>query len=292
MTTLVPADVNDAIVVDEVGIETGLYRDYRLKTSYQPIFRREGESLRPVAVDAFVAPFRDGVLVPPVEWSGAVDGDGDRRFVKELCRTLHLHNHHNIGVPALALHISYDTGAAADEAGAIAGARALLDRLGEIGPDARQLVCEVRGNQAAGAATLAAAAQEMRGHGAKVAVCDFGVGPTTMSLIEILKPEIVRVDGAWFRALCREQAAVKLLGPIVELLRQVGAAVLIEGIEATQQLEAGLSSGAEFFQGSRLAPPALAGTLFDMTARPLAALLYPNEKVVPLFAAAGKHQRL
>lgn len=290
MTTHAAAAVDAAIVVDEVGIETGVYRDYRLKTSYQPIFRREGESLRPVAVDAFVAPFHAGALVPVAEWSGAVDDD-DRQFIRALCQALHLRNHRNIGVPGLKLHIGYDAGAPADQAAAIGRFEKLLGSLEGLDLDPRQLVCELRGNQTAGGAMLAVLAAEMRGHGVTMAVCDFGTGHSTMSQIEMLKPQMVRVDGAWFRALCRERAAVKLLGPIVRLLRQIGAAVLIDGIETTTQLEAALASGAEYVQGSRLAPPALAGTLFDSAARPLSVLLYPNEKVVPLFAASAKHQR-
>ena len=44
-TFLQLGDVEKAIIADEIGLETGIYGQYRLKTSYQPIFRRDGATL-------------------------------------------------------------------------------------------------------------------------------------------------------------------------------------------------------------------------------------------------------
>ncbi|MET0574246.1 MAG: EAL domain-containing protein, partial [Mesorhizobium sp.] len=49
-------DVEKAIIADEIGLETGIYGQYRLKTSYQPIFRRDGATLALFGLEARLAP--------------------------------------------------------------------------------------------------------------------------------------------------------------------------------------------------------------------------------------------
>ncbi|MET0943727.1 MAG: hypothetical protein ABWY13_20470, partial [Mesorhizobium sp.] len=45
------AVAGNATFVDEVGIEYGIYGAYRLRSAFQPIFRREGAWLVPFAVE-------------------------------------------------------------------------------------------------------------------------------------------------------------------------------------------------------------------------------------------------
>src|SRR5690606_14488854 len=57
-------DVGAALFRDEVGIEYGIYGDYRLKSAYQPIFAPRGGDLAPVAVEALLQPQLLGQPVP------------------------------------------------------------------------------------------------------------------------------------------------------------------------------------------------------------------------------------
>ena len=58
------ASILEAIIVDEVGIESGGYGKYRLRSSYQPVFERTGEVLRPVAVEGMISPYLAGQPLP------------------------------------------------------------------------------------------------------------------------------------------------------------------------------------------------------------------------------------
>ncbi|RUT80621.1 EAL domain-containing protein, partial [Mesorhizobium sp. M7A.T.Ca.US.000.02.2.1] len=49
-------NVGDAIQVDEVGIEYGIYGEFRLRSAYQPIFAPRGRSLHAVAAEALFEP--------------------------------------------------------------------------------------------------------------------------------------------------------------------------------------------------------------------------------------------
>ena len=60
--------------------------------------------------------------------------------------------------------------------------------------------------------------------------------------------------------------------------------MLVTGIETEQQLGVALKAGAELFQGSHLAPPALVGsTMIDEAPLSLAEKLGEAQKIIPLF---------
>ena len=52
------------ILVDEAGIESGIWGAFRLKSGYQPVFRRDGETLLPFAVEGRTLVQLDGSAVP------------------------------------------------------------------------------------------------------------------------------------------------------------------------------------------------------------------------------------
>src|SRR5688572_17768193 len=75
--------LDDAIMVDEIGIESGGYGIYRLRSLYQPIFERRDQFLQAVAVEGTVAPYVAGEEAPPEMFLAAVAED-DRDFVEQM----------------------------------------------------------------------------------------------------------------------------------------------------------------------------------------------------------------
>ncbi len=272
----------DAIFVDEIGIETGIHGDFRLKSTYQPIFRRELSTLRPAAVEGHMAAFVDGIEVPPGRPLEDAD-PSDRLFVKGMCRELHLRNHHNIGVADLDLFVRYDPGASRDPKAVARDVAGLARRLGEIELDPRLVVCALGETGELDLSALLVLVGEMHRHGLRVALDDFGGGDATFERIGLLRPDIVKTDGAWFRRLCASQPTSKLFCSIAETIRGFGATVLVDGVETPAQLRVALDARAEFLQGCLLARPALAGTIFDPTPLDIAGLLQADAKVVSLF---------
>ena len=272
--------LDDTIIVDEIGIESGGYGIYRLRSLYQPIFERRGQTLRAVAVEGTVAPYVAGEEAPPEMFLAAVTPD-DRDFVERMELALPLRNHRNIGLDRLELVVGPEG----------SGSEALIDRvrligqeLAEIGLDPGLVVCAF-GEQAASDNTLLAyLADEMRRHGLRTAIGDFGAGHWADAQIDLLGPEIVRIDSGWFRQVCRDATTVRLFDAVVSRLRERQSKVLVTGIETEQQLGVALKAGAELFQGSHLAPPALVGSIiFDEAPLSLAEKLGEAQKIVPLF---------
>src|SRR5690606_40187154 len=79
--------VAQAIRADEIGLEYGVYGDWRLRSACQPIYAPEDGLLRPVAVEALIHPHRAGKAVPPQDFHRTVPHN-DRLFVERLCRAL------------------------------------------------------------------------------------------------------------------------------------------------------------------------------------------------------------
>ena len=276
-------DVAEAIYADEIGIQFGIYGEFRLWSAYQPIFAPQGRTLRAVAVEALIEPRRVARPVAPKVFFDSVPAS-DRLFVETMCRMLHLSNYRNIGVEGLTLFFNYDPLINDHLGRALAEIRLMTRHLSDFGLEPAMMVCEIT-EQAADNEVLACLVREMRRDGIRIAMDDFGTGHSTEERIELLAPDIVKIDGAWFAEFCRHAAAERFFRPLVSMLHDRGARVLVEGIEQSTHLRVALDGGVDLLQGFYLARPALAGTIFNEEPLSIDALLGRDNKVVPL------HQR-
>ncbi|SFO03963.1 EAL domain, c-di-GMP-specific phosphodiesterase class I (or its enzymatically inactive variant) [Mesorhizobium sp. NFR06] len=276
-------DVAKAIFADEIGLQFGIYGEFRLWSAYQPIFAPEGRALRAVAVEGLIEPRHVAQPVAPSIFFDGVPAS-DRLFVETMCRMLHLRNYRNIGVEGLTLFFNYNPTINDHLGRALAEIRLMTRHLGDFELEPGLLVCEIT-EQAGDDHVLAALVREMRRDGIRIAIDDFGTGHSTEARIDLLAPDIVKIDGAWFAELCRHAAAERFFRPLVAMLHERGAKVLVEGIEHAQHLRVALEGGVDLFQGFHLARPALAGTIFKQEPLSIDTLLGVDNKVVPL------HQR-
>jgi EAL domain-containing protein (putative c-di-GMP-specific phosphodiesterase class I) len=277
-----PKRISDAIVADEIGIEYGRYGDFTLKSAYQKIFRREDGLLRPFAVEGLVMPFFDGEAVEPETLFEATPAE-DKVFVESMCRTLHLRNYDNIGEPGLVLFFNFDPRINSDFAVTVKELEFIAGRYGEIQLESRLLVCEIIETQEQDIDTLLKITAEMRRHGIRLAIDDFGVGHSNLERVKLIRPNIIKIDGGWFRQIAAVPAAAALFKSFVSGLHDLGAQDLVEGIETPEQLSCAVEAGAEYLQGFLLSRPRLAGTIFDPSPLRIDVLLQPGANVVPLF---------
>jgi len=275
-------DVTRAIRADEIGLEYGLHGEYLLRSACQPIYAARDGMLVPVAVEALIQPQRMGASVPPAVFYQDVEAD-DRLFVERLCRTLHVRNYPFVGLDGADLFVNYDPSVNDRPGRALAEIRLMARHLGDFGLEASRLVCEITEQAAPDDGALKAAVREMRRNGFRIAIDDFGAGHSTEARVRLLEPDIVKIDGAWFAELCRHTAAERLFRPLLSLLHDQGAQVLVEGIERPAQLRVALDAGADLVQGFLLARPALTGTLLSAEPLPVESLVRPSAKVIPLF---------
>lgn len=265
-------DVSGAIFADEIGIEYGVYGDFRLRSAYQPIFAPGDGVLKPVAVEALIEPHREGRVISPTTFFDSI-ATKDRLFVETMCRTLHLHNFRNIGVGELDLFFNFHPGVNDHPGRVLSELRLMMGGLEDVDLLPGMLVCEITEHAAPNDKVLAAIAREMRRNGLRIAVDDFGAGHSTEERLKLIEPDIVKIDGPWFALLCRYPAAERLFRSLVSLLHDRGVKILVEGIEQPDQLRVALDGGVDLLQGFLLGRPALAGTIFKEDAIEMARLL-------------------
>lgn len=267
-----PRFVDDALFADEIGLRYGRYRDFVLRTVYQPAFRLHDGMLSPAAVEGLISVTQNGVKVPPSRLF-AESAPEDGLFVDGMCRALHLRNFEHFDGDGLDLWIRLDM-ASADSAGHwLREIRVMARKMEEMGLPARRVICQIDGCAIAKPEMTGALASELRTHGLRVAIDDFGDADLTLERVEAIKPDFIRVDGSLFRDLCRVRQAKMLIRPLVGSFRSMGISVVIEGIESAVQLEIAADSGADLLQGFALAAPQAAGCLFDAAPRPLSGIL-------------------
>jgi len=104
---------------------------------------------------------------------------------------------------------------------------------------------------------------EIRSRGMRIAVDDLGAGYSNLKYIADLAPEIVKLDRALISNLTVGTRLHTLVTSIVDMCHQMGAKVIAEGIETSQEFNAVVDAGAHFGQGYYIARPARELPKFD-----------------------------
>jgi EAL domain-containing protein (putative c-di-GMP-specific phosphodiesterase class I) len=105
---------------------------------------------------------------------------------------------------------------------------------------------------------IAAAAedlQQVKDLGVRIAIDDFGTGYASLSHLQRMPVDVLKVDRSFVAALDQDEQNASLLSAIVGLGRSLSMKVLAEGIETDEQLQAVTEIGCEMGQGYHLGRP-------------------------------------
>lgn len=265
-------------IVDEIGIEIGVYGEWRLKTVYRPIFARSGGALQAIGVKGATRVTVYGHEIDPDLFRSAV-APRRRRGIAVVEAALCLRNLAQTFVPGLKLVIDVDFGDDVPPARLRAGARALYAEVLRLGLDRADVLVCLSSLARRNAAALPTAASALRDAGVRVALAECGDG-----VADLPGPfaDMVMIEAGWFAAVARQPSTAQLLGALVRSYRSRGATVLVEGIETAGQLAVALDCGADWLSGPLLAPAAPAGAVFPERPLDIDALL-DRRRVIPLF---------
>ncbi len=78
--------------------------------------------------------------------------------------------------------------------------------------------------------------EALRAMGVTISIDDFGTGFSSLSYLDSLPLDVVKIDRAFVRNVNSDARRLKLLKGIVHLTRELGLKVVIEGVETKQQL--------------------------------------------------------
>ena len=102
---------------------------------------------------------------------------------------------------------------------------------------------------------LAVAFRRLRDVGIRLALDDFGIGQSTLSRLQRIPVDFVKLDKKFLRAATVSERGHKIFKGIVDLVHSGGAEAVIEGIESKDDLEIARQSGADYAQGFFLGRP-------------------------------------
>jgi len=90
---------------------------------------------------------------------------------------------------------------------------------------------------------------QVRGHGAKVALDDFGAGYTSFSYLKELPADALKIDGSFIVNMTSHPANFAIVEAIIELGRNLGMKSIAEWAEDQATVEALVQAGADYVQG-------------------------------------------
>ena len=99
--------------------------------------------------------------------------------------------------------------------------------------------------------------QEYKRQGFSLALDDFGSGDSGFLHLVELRPDIVKVDRALIRGCDHDQRRLAIIASILNLGRQIGFKVVLEGMERAEEVASLRSVGGRFMQGFYFGRPLL-----------------------------------
>ena len=93
----------------------------------------------------------------------------------------------------------------------------------------------------------------LREAGISVALDDVGFGRTSLELLILLAPDVVKIDRRFVQGVSKDLVQATAFGRLVEVVRTVGATAIAEGIETQEDNQKIQSFGVEYGQG-RVSP--------------------------------------
>src|SRR5918996_406228 len=113
----------------------------------------------------------------------------------------------------------------------------------------------VRPERCADRDMLAEMVEAHRKRGAQIALDDLSCGTDALLCLELLRPDVAKIDTALTRGIQHSEARRKLIAALVELAHEQGAKVVAEGIERVDEYETMLELGVDLGQGFYFGQP-------------------------------------
>ncbi len=222
-----------------------------LRTRFQPIY--SVRRARPVGYEALArAADPVGRSLPTESVFGVVAG-ARRIFLDRICRALHLRNFATVDPGEGTLFVNVRPEAAVSDA---ANPREYADLIRYYGLVPRRVCMEIVESHCEDESMLREAVGVYRAMGATIAIDDFGTGRSNFDRIVGLRPDMVKLDRSLLvEAMARSKASASL-APMIRLLHEAGAQVVMEGVESADEALVAIDAGADLLQGNYLAAPA------------------------------------
>lgn len=230
---------------EDSGFHAGLVGSLSVHSAFQAIVDHEGNLIGHEAL-LRARTYAGGELSAPAAFHLARFENGLIELDR-LSRTIHIMNYLRYPVPDnayLFLNVNPGLVAAVQDHGQTA------EQVAHAHDFPRErIVIEITENASTTRSQLEQAVAGYRQRGFLSAIDDFGSERSNLDRLWTLKPDFVKLDGRLFREMASDPGAYKFSSGVLKLVQDLGAAVIVEGIETADQAEYAKDIGAEYLQG-------------------------------------------
>lgn len=241
-------DLCDRLKKIDGGFQSAAFGEYEIRTAFQPIYTLENDFSRLFGVEALARPLKNGYPIAPLEFFGGLD-QATAYEADWACLAVHLVNAAAWDMPATRLFLKLNPTVchlmmkSEDQFEEFAS---LAHRLG-MKPE--MIVCEISEQRVGSDEALALLGRKLRALGFQIAIDDFGPAGSNLVRVIELEPSIVKIDPVWFKQMIAKPNIHKLAEKMMNRLNDVGAEVLIQGIETAEEYRWARSCPAAYIQG-------------------------------------------
>lgn len=137
--------------------------------------------------------------------------------------------------------------------------RATLDAARRVGFEHRQIMFEFTENERMNdVAHVQRIIAEYRRQGFSTAIDDFGAGYAGLNLLANFQPDLIKIDMELIRGIATSPARQTIVACITTMARELGIAIIAEGIETIAEVTTLRAAGIRLFQGYLFAKPEIA----------------------------------
>ena len=226
-----------------------------LRVHYQPIYGRDGETVR--GYEALVRWERPGFgLLKPGEFmdvaedSGAILAVGEwmlREVCRQASRLARRWPHRRLGIAVNVASRQLVEGNLVELVKRVLEETALEPELLTLELTETTLIDD--------AETAQATLEALHDLGVKIALDDFGTGYSSLTYLRAFPIDIIKIDGSFVRTIGRERQGAAIISAVISLAQSLGIMVVAEGIETEAQLDAVVCLGCDLLQGFYLSVP-------------------------------------
>lgn len=231
----------------------GSYAGMDLYSAFQPLF--SADKLLPVAHEALLrARNAEGRAISPLDAFAVPKSNEQIIYFDRLCRVVHAVNfaHQSSRVPDLYLNIS------GRHLISVNGGHGQFFEamLRHCGLQPAQIVLEILESRVDDLKHLQAAIAAYRLRGYRIAIDDFGCQNSNFDRLWQLTPDIVKLDRSLIVEATSNPRARRILPKLVDIVHDLGAIVVCEGVETVPQHQIAVDAGVDLLQGFYYARPA------------------------------------
>ncbi len=232
-----------------------------ISVAYQPMFKPDGSALECCEALARWTHPEKGAIAPDIfiqiaEEMGIVS-DITRQVIEKACRDCvkwpeHITVSVNLSVQDLRNELIIGT---------------VKSVLAETGLASHRLHLEVtESSLIEELSTVRLILEQLRSYGITIAIDDFGTGFSSLSYLDTLPVDVVKIDRSFVRNICEDVRRLKLLRGIVTLSRGLNLQIVVEGVETREQLALLIKHNcADLIQGYVYSMPVAAESIAEIS---------------------------